>query len=319
MSATITNFVVSLNTIQVNWTFEGFNPETTLTVYYQLVGDGSSWTTGPVTTCGALTATISELQNSTPYNVALTVTGDTTHQEEILWVPSEGKFLYLTNEFDGYITALTDDMARLLGFVTGIQNNVSPFPTDGSVSSVTGWNYYVKSSFVVDMSKNDYIFLGIPELSYSKFQETWSSAYGALNSTGLFTGIPLDVAPNTIKIFKNSDYPISVSYDPPIAQVSKLTMNWYDKNRNFINFQGMEDNAVIFRFTVAKDPPKELEWEFDEEKFIDLRELPPPPIPKVIKEKKTWGRWFILLVIISLATLWISKKQAAWPGPYKNK
>jgi hypothetical protein len=207
-------------------------------------------------------------------------------------------------------------MSTILGFDTNVRNNVLQVPPDKS-QIVTTFGYYVKSKYVGDMTKNDFIFLDIPELSHTKFQDAVSNPQmttrtidqngnvinistgnGKPSLTGVFTGITMDVAPNTVKIFKNNDYPISISYDPPLSQVSSLTMNWYDKNRKLVNFQGLEDNAVILRFTVDKDPPKELDW-IDEIKEKQIETLPAPPIPKPIKEKKVWGRWFLMLIFLA--------------------
>jgi len=230
------------------------------------------------------------------------------------WLPAEGKFLYLSENPDT-IQVLTDDVATILGFDLNVQT-ASLISSDPSIYA-PGYTYFIKSQFIGDMTKNDFIFLDIPELSHTKFQDAVSNPQmttrtidkngnvvnistgnGKPSLTGVFTGITMDVAPNTVKIFKNNDYPISISYDPPLSQVSILTMNWYDKNRNLVNFQGLEDNAVILRFTVDKDPPKELDW-IDEIKEKQIETLPAPPIPKPIKEKKVWGRWFLMLIFLA--------------------
>jgi len=219
------------------------------------------------------------------------------------WLPAEGKFILFTNTSSDYITILTDDMATLLGFTKNVQYTVTAVTSP--VFSTAGFAYYAKSPTVGDMSKNDFLFLNISELSHEKFQDATSKAYNAQNATGLFTGITMDVAPNTVKIFKNNDYPISITYDPPISSIDRLSIAWYDKNRNLVNFQGLEDNAVILRFTTAEKPTGELDWEEKREEKIPI----PPPLPPIIKEKRTWGRWFVFLLISALVSIWIFKKK----------
>lgn len=248
------------------------------------------------------------------------------------WLPAEGKFLYLSENPDT-IQVLTTDVATILGFDLNVQT-ASLISSDPSIYA-PGYTYFIKSQFIGDMTKNDFIFLDIPELSHTKFQDAVSSPQmttsismydnvlqmdkmvsissgdNSPSLTGVFTGITMDVAPNTIKIFKNNDYPISISYDPPLSQVSKLTMNWYDKNRNLINFQGMEDNAVILRFTVKKEPVRELDWDFEVEQKVQ-ETIPSLPPPKPIKEKKVWGRWFLILLFAAFVGL-ISLRRVSGP------
>ena len=256
---------------------------------------------------------------------------------DFTWLPAEGRFMfsstsqYYTGTTPHYIKFLTDDIATLTGFDKDTEYSVVAVAPP--VITTLGW--YVKAPSIGDMTKNDFIFLDIPELSHTKFQDAVSSPQmttsismydnvlqmdkmvsissgdNSPSLTGVFTGITMDVAPNTIKIFKNNDYPISISYDPPLSQVSKLTMNWYDKNRNLINFQGMEDNAVILRFTVNKEPVKELDWDFKVEQKVQ-ETIPSLPPPKPIKEKKVWGRWFLILLFAAFVGI-ISLRRVSGP------
>jgi len=228
--------------------------------------------------------------------------------ETIQWVPAEGKFIYLSKN-QGTIQVLTDDMAELLGFVKG--TTYTTVLITEALTSVGGtWNYCIKSPAVVDMTRNDFLFLNIDELNHNNFLDGYAKGIpgsNVPNNTGVFTGITLDVPPNTVKIFKNSDYPIKVQYDPPISSVDRFTLTWYDADRKIVNFQGFEDNAVILRITCAKPPgPLFLGTPDDEEE-----EPPPPtpPLPPIIKEKKTWGRWLIILVISAIVTLWVAQKK----------
>jgi len=225
---------------------------------------------------------------------------------EFDWLPAEGKFILFSNSETDSITTLTDDMSTVLGFTTNVTNTVTEVVSP--VFSTSGFSYYTKSPTVGDMSKNDFLFLNIAELSHEKFQDATSGPYNAQNATGLFTGITMDVAPNTVKIFKNNDYPIAIKYDPPISSIDRLTISWYDKNRNLVNFQGMEDNAVILRFEVVDKPTGELDWIDEEEK---REELPPPPPPPKVKEKKTFGKWFLFLLLTAIFAIWVSKKRVA--------
>jgi hypothetical protein len=246
---------------------------------------------------------------SDPYTIATAVHQLLPSGLDFDWLPAEGKFIFFSNTNTDYITILTDDMATITGFTKDVQYTVTAVASP--VFSSLGFKYYAKSPTIGDMTKNDFIFLDIPELSHRKFQDACSGPYNSLNATGLFTGIPMDVAPNTVKLFKNNDYPISVSFDPPISQVAKLSISWYDKNRKLVNFQGMEDNAVILRFTTPIIPPQELGDGTWDDVEIKREILPPPPKPKMVKEKKTWGKWILVLFVSALVALWAMKKRGA--------
>jgi hypothetical protein len=229
--------------------------------------------------------------------------------ESFQWVPAEGKFIYLSKNA-GTITVNTQDMADLIGFNMGVTYNTVPV-TD-SLTSINGWSRCFKSPIVVDMTRNDFLFLNIDELNHNNFKDGYASgnpSSGIPNNTGSFTGITMDVPPNTVKIFKNSDYPIAVHFDPPISSVDRFTLTWYDSKRRIVNFQGFEDNAVILRITSAKPPGPLFLGSFEEEKEEEKEPPPKPPLPKVIKDKKTWGRWFILLVLSAIITLWVASKR----------
>jgi hypothetical protein len=251
-----------------------------------------------------------------------------TSAEKIIWVPAEGKFLYLTTAAVGStFNVIASDFGLMIGTPVGNYTTVAISTAVCSSATSTNFTSCFKSPSVVDMTRNDFMFLNIAELNHNNFKDPYGtnplvsnvSQQTTGNTTGLFTAITMDVTSNTVKTFKNSDYPIAVYYDPPISSIDRISISWYDYRRNLINFQGFEDNAVILRITSSKPPGplnlgdvgNILEGDVDNKS----RSLPPPPLPKIIKEKKTWGRWFILLVIGALVTLWISKKRAAWPGP----
>jgi hypothetical protein len=165
------------------------------------------------------------------------------------------------------------------------------------------------------------LYLNIEELNHNNFLDGYGNInmYNSSNKlinlpntaitncTGLFTGITMDVAPNTAKLFKNSDYPIKVEFDPPLTSIDRLSVSWYDVNRNLVNFQGFEDNAVILRVTSQR---RQGTLPIIEEEF---ERPPPPPIPppKKIREKKTWGRWFVFLVLSAILSVWLLKKREA--------
>jgi len=246
-----------------------------------------------------------------PVVLATEISNRLNSSETFQWIPAEGKFIYLhKTSVTSFVTVTSDDAATLLGFTTGTVNYT--IPVSLSDTSITGYTKCVKSPTTGDMTKNDFIFLEIPELGHTRFQDASSGPYNAMNASGLFTGITLDVPPNTVKIFKHNDYPISVTYDVPIASISKLTVKWYDKNRKLVNFQGLEDNAVILRFTTNIDAEpldipeiSDFDKERDEFKRKLIESVKPPEIRQ---EKKLWGKWVFVLGLIALFAIWSLKK-----------
>ena len=103
--------------------------------------------------------------------------------------------------------------------------------------------YLVRSTTLVDLSLNDYVFLDVEELRTPSHVD----ARALVGSTGTVSGgnanrsfapIIMDVGSACIKNFhENKDYRISVAYPEPINVLQRLTVRWYDRDGRLINFK----------------------------------------------------------------------------------
>lgn len=235
----------------------------------------------------------------------------------IKWLPSEGLYIIYSNQTDPItITVNSSDLARLLGFPVGVATTMLSYPqTTGRPQDLIGilplgTTQYIKSTTVADFSKNDYIFVDVQEFRNMGLNELSSLPLSGKTTTNMFTALTLDVPANSVKIFKNSDYPVVVEYDPPISKITRLTIGWYDSDANLINFQGLEDNVLMFRVTTKPDVPvTEIEHLHSEDQ--DPRPIPVKiPKPPEVREKRVLGKWFLVLVLLGIAALWYFKKKS---------
>ena len=107
-----------------------------------------------------------------------------------------------------------------------------------------------------------------------------------------------------------------VEYDPPISKISRLTIGWYDSEASLIQFQGLEDNALMFRVTTKSSVPvTEIEHLHSGPIDEDPRPIPVKiPKPPEVKEKRMLGKWFLFLVLLGIAIMWYLKKKTAGPS-----
>jgi len=234
----------------------------------------------------------------------------------IKWLPSEGLYIIYSNQTAPItITVNSSDLARLLGFPVGVPVTMLTYPQVTGRAQDTigilplGTQQYIKSPTVADFSKNDYIFVDVQEFRNMGLNELSSLPLSGKTTTNMFTALTLDVPANSVKIFKNSDYPVVVEYDPPISKITRLSIAWYDSDANLINFQGLEDNVLMFRVTTKPDVQiTEIEHLHSDEP--DPRPIPVKiPKPPEVKEKRMLGKWFLALVLLGIAVIWYLKKR----------
>jgi hypothetical protein len=229
------------------------------------------------------------------------------------YLPDEGHFLFSSSaSFTIYVHS--PELTTMLGLAKS-QTHTSALagPTD---PSYTG-KYILRSSTLVDLSLNDYIFLDIDELRTPSHVDT-----GALvHSTGTVSGsnanrnfapVIMDVGSACIKNFhENKDYRVSVEYPEPIASLQRLTVRWVNKSGEPLDFRGWDANAFVLRIHI-KDRDREIELppppplqDVELKRIIDAMTLALPP-PPVKDEKKFKIPWF-LLVLATLIGIFIWK------------
>ncbi len=213
--------------------------------------------------------------------------------ESIYYSEQEGKFYYLTNTPSSSVSTDSPELAKMLGLDIGKVYTVSPINV-----SINTFYYGVKSERVVDFSLNEYVFLDIEELRGPYFCD---------QADNMFAAIPMDVYSGQIKTFKEtSDYVISKKSLERFSTLSRLTVRWYDKNLNLLNFQGFENNGFVLRVYTQRittppplPPPPQI-----------LKNPPPSEEPEK-KKKKTvlFGKWAVFVGILGVLLFWYTSKK----------
>jgi hypothetical protein len=228
------------------------------------------------------------------------------------YLPDEGHFLFSSSSaFTVFIHSA--ELAKMLGLSRGtLYTSTLAGPTD---PAYTG-KHIIRSTTLVDLSLNDYIFLDIDELRTPSHVDTGalvssSGTVSGSNANRNFAPVILDVGSGCIKNFhENKDYRVSVSYPEPITSLQRLTVRWVDKNGTPLDFRGWETNAFVLRIHI-KDRDREMELppppplqDVELKRIIDAMTLALPPPPK--EEKKFKIPWF-LLVLAALIGIFIWK------------
>ena len=172
----------------------------------------------------------------------------------------EGKYLF-SNTSAFTFTALTDEAKRMLGVTTVTSSPASGNPVY-ALDPTYGTLAIAKSTSIIDLSVNEYVFLDIQEFRTTSVLDAKKLVNGTTEGSSIrssFGMVPMDVPGGSIKNYKEtSDYKQYVEYDYPIVKLDRLTVRWIDKNGQLLNFNGFENNAFTLRFKcifVKPDPP----------------------------------------------------------------
>lgn len=182
-------------------------------------------------------------------NLADTVNKSTSSEYKLIFIQNEGKFAFIgPSEFT--VDILSDELKHITGFESNVYSNLAT-TSNGfyDMSNV----YVTKSSKVANMKPcGEYVYLDIDELRRPFPIDAVTDPNTSQSST-IFAVIPMDVNSGSIKTFKEyTDYAVSVEYPKPIDQIDRLTIKWLDYRGNIINFNGVDDNALILRFTESE-------------------------------------------------------------------
>lgn len=198
-------------------------------------------------------------------------------------------------------------------------------PTDPAYAT----KYILRSTTLVNMSLNEYIFLDIDELRTPSHVDTGAitGALGTItgsNSNRNFAPVMMDVGSACVKNFhENKDYQVSVTYPEPIASLQRLTVRWVDKTGAPLNFRGWETNAFVLRLHIRdreseeeqedlKDMSRRL-GELEIKRMLDEQAKPPPPPPP--PKKTPLGKWTILVLLLLIALGYWGYKTFLRPNP----
>jgi hypothetical protein len=231
---------------------------------------------------------------------------------EVRYLPDEGKLWFFSSASSFTIQTLSPELQR----VCGLSSNT--VYTAQLTTLVPEYNlgtpgYFIKSDNVVDLSTNEFVFLDIDELRTTQVTDSKAlvgETYSSRTISSTFAMIPMDVGSGCIKNFKEDhDYIISITYPQPIVKLSRLTVRWYDKTGQLLNFNGFENNAFVLRVHEMPPPeetPEETSRSITEVQLQRMIEdlLPPPAPPKPEVKKVVIPRfmmYLILFIVIGLA------------------
>jgi len=236
------------------------------------------------------------------YGIAAAITSNALVTLDYL--PDEGKFIF-SNSGTFSITIQSEEFAKIMGM-----SNATTYTATLATNLDVGYagKYIVRSTTMIDLTLNDYVFLDIDELRTphnidARKLDGSSGTVSGSNANRSFAPIIMDVGSACIKNFhENKDYNISVEYPEPINVLQRLTVRWYDKDGNLLDFRGWNTNAFVLRVHVKPEPERTLPpppplQDVELKRIIDAMTLTLPP-PKE-ESKKFKIPWFLLV----LATL----------------
>jgi hypothetical protein len=173
-----------------------------------------------------------------------------------------------------------------------------------STSTYFGKNF-IKSSNVSNFKTcGEYIYLDIDELRRPYSIDAVNNVYNSQSST-IFAVVPLDVSSGCIKTFKElTDYKIGVDYPKPIDQIDRLTVRWLDYQGNVVNFNGVDENALILRFYESQT----------QQQPTNTQEQPPssfPPNNRDVFTKPDKRTVFVMLMFAIVFIVSLIKKKSS--------
>lgn len=216
----------------------------------------------------------------------------TTDNVSLGFLCDEGKFIfYSANAFT--IDIHSNEFMNVSGFSSNSLVSNLATTSNGIYSSTYLGKEFVKASNVANFKTyGEYIYLDIDELRRPHAIDAVNNVYNSQSST-IFAVIPLDVGSGCIKTFKElTDYKIIVDYPKPIDQIDRLSVRWRDYDGNIVNFNGVDENALILRF---------------HEEPVQVPDPIPEPIPvKVTRPDKRTV--FVMLFVALIFILFIKRK-----------
>jgi hypothetical protein len=228
------------------------------------------------------------------------------------YLPDEGKFTF-SNPGAFSITIQSEEFAKIVGLSNATTHTAS---LATALDPAYMGKYIIRSTTMVDLTLNDYVFLDIDELRTphnvdARKLDGASGTVSGSNANRAFAPIVMDVGSACIKNFhENKDYRISVEYPEPINVLQRLTVRWFDRDGKLLDFRGWDTNAFVLRVHVKPEPERALPpppplQDVELKRIIDAMTLALPPPPKE-ESKKFKIPWF-LLVLATLIGIFIWK------------
>jgi hypothetical protein len=229
----------------------------------------------------------------------------------VVYLSDQGKFLF-SNVSAFTVTPNSAEARATLGITRSslLSSRASLNPVYAKDPVYSSSNIAL-SDTIVNLSINEYVFLDIQEFRTTSVLDAKKLINGTTEGSSIrssFGMIPMDVPGGYVKNYKEtSDYKQYVEYDYPIVKLDRLTVRWIDKNGQLLNFNNFDNNAFTLRFKcvfIKPDPPPPPLLNVELDRIVDaLKHAPPPPKPP--PETKAWGRWVILVLVISFIVSYI--------------
>lgn len=215
------------------------------------------------------------------------------------FLSEEGKFMFVNDTTPFSLNVYSTEFSTLTGFPnsTELYSNVATSANGVYSTTYTGLNFIKSPSVANFKTCGEYIYLDIDELRRPHAIDAVTNVYNSQSST-IFAVIPLDVSSGCIKTFKEyTDYKISIDYPKPIDQIDRLTVRWLDYNGNPVNFNGVDENALILRF--FEDEPAAVPFVSPDDEIVPL------PVKLSKPDKQTV---FVLLFLSLVFILFIKRR-----------
>lgn len=233
------------------------------------------------------------------------------------FVQDEGKYLWSSN-VQFAIQGTTSEIQTMLGIDSG---TLSSFYSSTSAIYANDANYQgrwlYKSTKIIDLSTNEYVFLDIDELRTTSIIDAKKLVGTAGTTEGTtmrstFGQIPMDVPSGSIKNYKETtDYKQYIQFTTPIPKLQRLTIRWIDHQGRLLDFQSFNNNAFTLRFHCeyqkVPEPTPPLQ-DVEIKRIVEAMTLAPPPPPKPQRFKIPWT----LLMILVFVSVLVYKN---WPRP----
>ena len=180
----------------------------------------------------------------------------------VTYLSGEGKFLFYRDKLDArgsFTLTPTDRIAKLLGFSDSTTrtsqvsaSTIAPatFPLYSGHGRYDGYEF-IKSDQIIDITTDNFVYLDVEEFKTTflhQGQKVVSNNFNSSGSENSFGPINLDANPGQTKVFKETvDFSYAIDFDPPMSQISRMTIRWKLTDGSLINFSGMEENSFILR------------------------------------------------------------------------
>lgn len=227
----------------------------------------------------------------------------------------QGGFVF-TSRFTFRLVVNSPEFAKCIGFGTTGEAFVPVLSTSSNL-------YTLRSTTLIDLSLNEYVFLDIDELKTpwnidAKAMDNTKGTFSGSNATRMFAPVVMDVDSGSIKNFHEcSDYAVSAAYPEPIGTLSRLTVKWFDKDGKSLDFRGMNNNSFVLRVHVTDDedrrlpPPPPLQ-DVEIRRIVEAMTYVTPKEEPKKRPRIPW--WLIFVVLLSAYVAWRLKPAPAVPA-----